>query len=101
MNGDCRPYVNRSCEYQGNTLPIDFLALKDDGEDDMQDVVVSALARERHQLVVIRPHHDLAKYIDKRAPTFANKFFLAGFHDLEQYDEGGMTPLMKACNSGC
>lgn len=100
LNCDCRPYIIRSCEYQSTTLPRDFLAVGYDGEDAMQDIMVSALARQRHQLAVIRPYHDLGGYICKNAATFANKIFLAGFHDLEQYDEGGMTPLMNVCNSG-
>jgi hypothetical protein len=58
--------------------------------------VVAAIARHRHRLRAQRPYHDLARnFIDGKA--IAEKLFAAGFRKIEEYDDEGMTPLIRAC----
>ncbi|MCJ1380765.1 hypothetical protein MMC17_003874 [Xylographa soralifera] len=46
---------------------------------------------------MIKPYHDLASVRGRQAQSFAEKLFQAGFWNVDEYDENGMTPLMTTC----
>ncbi|KKZ68532.1 hypothetical protein EMCG_05816 [[Emmonsia] crescens] len=68
----------------------------------IQDAFVEAVRPERFRLPTIRLYHTLPLIYVLRSSkdmfsTFALKLLSAGFHDIDDYDESGMTPLMLAC----
>jgi hypothetical protein len=99
LQGDCMLYISRKKEYQTSTLPPNFLECGLSGNRELQNAVVNALARHRQRLGAARPYHDLARNF-KDSKAIAEKLFAAGFRKVEEYDEGGMTPLIHACCFG-
>ena len=97
LESDCRPYILRKTRYQTTTLRPSFLLAATSDDEELQNVVVDALARQRHQLHRLRPYHDLANVKGRQAVLFAEKLFSAGFQSIDEYNEDGMTPLMSAC----
>ena len=105
LKSDCRPYSLEKRCCQTTTLRRSFLLAAKSDNQELQDVVVEALARQRYQLYEIRPYHDLAQANMApargcQAELFAEKLLSAGFRDIEEYDEDGMTPLISACYLG-
>ena len=96
LKGDCMPYISHKKSYQTSTLPPNFLEHGLSGNRELQNTVVEALARHRHRLEAERPYHDLARNF-KDSKAIAEKLFAAGFRKVEEYDEEGMTPLIRAC----
>lgn len=90
------PYISHKKSYQTSTLPPNFLEHGLSGNRELQNTVVEALARHRHRLEAERPYHDLARNF-KDSKAIAEKLFAAGFRKVEEYDEEGMTPLIRAC----
>ena len=103
LSGDCTPYILNSQKYQygpNRTLSASFLTAIRSGNEEIQDEVVLALTRNKDRLTTLRPYHDLADVGGKTAMNFAEKLFSAGFHAIEEYDDQGETPLMRACREG-
>ena len=101
------PYITNERGIPETTLGPTFMLAAESSNQDLQDVVVDALARQRGQLHGLRPFHDLADiHRNEGYPggyqvrLFAEKLFSAGFQDVEQYDESGMSPLIVACCNG-
>lgn len=100
LRGDCSPYVFRNKAFQRATLPSSFLNAAKSANEELQNIVVDALSRQQHQLPAIQPYHDLAVAGGKNVRLFAEKMFSAGFRNIEEYNEDGLTPLMSACCEG-
>jgi Ankyrin repeats (many copies)/Ankyrin repeat len=94
LRGDCSPYF-RKRGFQEMRLPTSFLDAANSNNEELQNVVAGALTR--HHRLAVRPYHDLAEVRDGNPTFFAETLFLAGFRDIEEYDENGLTPLMSAC----
>jgi hypothetical protein len=76
------PYIFQRGKYQDTTLPSSFLNVAKSNNEELQNVVVDTLARFRHQLVAMRPYHDLATISGRNARLVAEKLFFAGFRNI-------------------
>jgi ankyrin repeat protein len=101
-DGDCTPYLIMPHSSQSMTCPPFMVRAFYSGNETIRNAVLRPLIRVRNSLGTLRPYHDLAFWpgYEQARVTMAERIFSEGFQDLEQEDQYGETPLMRACSHG-
>lgn len=100
LKGDCLVFLNRNTRNKNRTLPRAFLKVAESQDPRLHNIIIECLSRHKFLLPTLLPYHDLASQRDADSIEFAKNLFIAGFQDIEAYNDFGYTPLMVACFYG-
>lgn len=100
LAGDCLEFLADGAQYCGGALPYAIIKVAESDNPKIHDVVIECLLRHKLLLPKLLPFRDLAARQSIGNLEFAQKLFVAGFRDIDVYDDSGNTPLTTACAKG-
>ncbi|QKX63955.1 uncharacterized protein TRUGW13939_11127 [Talaromyces rugulosus] len=100
LAGDCLDFLAAS----EPSLPREFRKAAESDDSDLHYIVIKCLLRHKFLLPRFLPYHWLAYAFwynnFENGTKFIQRLFVAGFQDIDAYNDYGYTPLMVACGNG-
>lgn len=100
LKGNCLPFLALNTRDGYTALPRAFQKVSESDDTRLHDLIIECLLRHKFLLPRLLPYHDLVTNEWADNIKFAQKLFIAGFQDIEAYNNSGYTPLMVACSNG-